>query len=987
MIKIKIRQLKIKILLGATTISIVLALAYTIATSYVISQQYLDQSRTRLINASQVVMDGIGKRRENLLAALRELAMQRDLGSTIWYLTQYSQSNLDRETLVNTYRQMAIEAYKIGFVAKSSKVLIYNLSGKLIAFALFDGKNRQIGFVNWRSSPIFHVAALKAGEDPGWIHDREYSSWGIEDAQFRGAIPTRESTHYGTVDGLLSIEALAPVKGEAFDSSTGKPEIRQLGFVEMIQPLDGDFARQFSMMTNTLIDVFSESGLSVGRLPAYHIHDWKGFSGKTVLNTIKIYGEGYYQCLMPIEDGGRIVGAVTMLESMESVRKNTEEMIGILWLIAGASLLFIFPVAWYFSSSLAGPITLLTYTFRDLAHDGNLSNEALDYLNKGKSRHDELGDLTCSFMAMNEAVNQKIAQINEMNVSLERKVNERTAALAAKELESRTLIENLPDAIARYDEECRRLYANPAFGEATEGGVSALIGKKPSETPGGPNAEIYEQKIKEVFSTGQNAQFELKWLDKYGRERCSHIRLTPELDSTGKVTTVLGIGRDITERMAFEMAIWKQANFDALTQLPNRQMFLERLEQAAKVSQRSGKFVALLLLDLDRFKEVNDTLGHDMGDLLLVEAAHRITSCVRESDTVARLGGDEFTIILPEIDDITSVGRIAQTIINKLAHPFMLRSDETNISASIGISIYPNDATELDVLFKNADQAMYAAKNSGRNRFNYFTHDLQEAALKRLRLTSDLRTALAAKQFCVCYQPIVELSSGEIHKAEALLRWNHPEKGIIDPSRFISLAEETGLIVSIGEWVFKEAVQQAIHWRKHDRSFQISINKSPVQIHQYEEISWSDYLLKAGLDSSGIAVEITEGLLLNAESEVNEKLMKFRKAGIQLAIDDFGTGYSSLSYIKRFDIDYLKIDRSYVQNLEVDENDRTLCEAIIAMAHKLGLKVIAEGVETVFQRDFLLAAGSDYAQGYFFSEPLHPETFERQFNLTGSSDS
>ena len=282
--------------------------------------------------------------------------------------------------------------------------------------------------------------------------------------------------------------------------------------------------------------------------------------------------------------------------------------------------------------------------------------------------------------------------------------------------------------------------------------------------------------------------------------------------------------------MAFEATIWKQANFDALTDLPNRQMFHDRLDHEARLSRRSGKRMALMLIDLDRFKEVNDSLGHDTGDILLIEAARRITSCVRESDTVARLGGDEFTVILPNLDDTESIDRIAKTIIDNLAEPFKLGPDEAFISASVGVTLYPDDTRELDVLFKNADQAMYAAKNAGRNRFSYFTPDLQVAAEKRRRLTSDLRAALPGEQFQIYYQPIVDLATGEIYKAEALIRWLHPERGTISPLDFIPLAEDTGLIVPIGDWVFKQAVQQARQWRsRFHPSFQISVNVSPCR--------------------------------------------------------------------------------------------------------------------------------------------------------------
>jgi len=386
-----------------------------------------------------------------------------------------------------------------------------------------------------------------------------------------------------------------------------------------------------------------------------------------------------------------------------------------------------------------------------------------------------------------------------------------------------------------------------------------------------------------------------------------------------------------------------------------------------------------MFIDLDKFKEVNDTLGHRMGDLLLQEAARRISDCVRETDTVARLGGDEFIIILSELDDAGNVGRVAESVRQSLANPFRLEEEITYISASIGITLYPDDATEMEDLLRNADQAMYAAKDAGRNRFSYFTQSMQQAAQARLRLTNELRGALTAGQFRVHYQPIVELATGRIDKAEALIRWQHPERGMVSPAQFIPLAEETGMIVEIGDWVFKESARQLKHWMALcNTELQVSVNMSPVQFSNPVCAceAWLIYLQELGLSAQSLAIEITEGLLLNAESSVTDKLFGFHDMGIQVAIDDFGTGYSSLSYLKKFNIDYLKIDQSFVRDLATDPNDMAISEAIIVMAHKLGLKVIAEGVETEAQRALLTQAGCDYAQGYLLSRPLPADEFK-----------
>lgn len=474
-----------------------------------------------------------------------------------------------------------------------------------------------------------------------------------------------------------------------------------------------------------------------------------------------------------------------------------------------------------------------------------------------------------------------------------------------------------------------------------------------------------------------NSRIEMVSLHRDGHEFPVELAITTiEVEDQYEFSAFI---RDITSKKESEELIWKQANFDNVTNLPNRHMFHDRLEQEIKKAHRAGLQMALLFIDLDRFKEINDTLGHDMGDILLMETSRRIGSCVRESDTVARLGGDEFTVILSEVDDTKIVERVAQSILKILAEPFQLGDEVVYISASIGITLYPNDATTVENLLKNADQAMYVAKNQGRNQCSYFTAALQDAAQERRRLTHDLRGALAANQFTVYFQPIFDLATGRIHKAEALLRWQRPERGLVEPMEFILLAEETGLIHEIGDWVFKEAARWAKRWRdQFANDFQVSVNVSPVQFLSGELScdAWSAYLRSIDLAGENMVIEITEGLLLKAAAGVTDKLLKFRDAGIQVAIDDFGTGYSSLSYLKKFDIDYLKIDKSFVDNLETDINDMVLSEAIIVMAHKLGLKVIAEGVETETQRKLLNHAGCDYAQGYLFSMPVPPEEFE-----------
>jgi diguanylate cyclase (GGDEF)-like protein/PAS domain S-box-containing protein len=449
-------------------------------------------------------------------------------------------------------------------------------------------------------------------------------------------------------------------------------------------------------------------------------------------------------------------------------------------------------------------------------------------------------------------------------------------------------------------------------------------------------------------------------------------------DDDGAPLLMTGTTSDVSAKKQADELIWQHANFDALTGLPNRRLFRDRLEQEVRKAARSGQQVALLFIDLDRFKQVNDLLGHDAGDLLLAQCASRLKGCVRESDTVARLGGDEFTVILTAPESPARVEHVCQKILHTLESPFPIGKEVAYMSGSIGVTIYPNDATTSEELIRKADQAMYAAKNAGKNQFSYFTFAMDEKAHLRLRLASELRSALPAGQLEVYYQPVLDLASGRMVKAEALLRWHHPRLGLVEPTSFIPLAEETGQINQIGTWVLKEAVSRSLQWGgQAGAGFQIGVNKSPIQfLAPNDDADWLQHLRRLGLPGSSISIEITEGMLLHASTSVTNKLLEYRDAGIQVAIDDFGTGYSSMAYLKKFDIDYLKIDQSFVAEIATDEGSRTIAESIIVMAHKLGLKVVAEGIETEAQLALLKQAGCDYGQGFMFSAALAPPGFE-----------
>lgn len=436
--------------------------------------------------------------------------------------------------------------------------------------------------------------------------------------------------------------------------------------------------------------------------------------------------------------------------------------------------------------------------------------------------------------------------------------------------------------------------------------------------------------------------------------------------------------RDITEQRQLKETVWRQANYDSLTLLPNRNLFLDRLRHEIEMTQRAGAghILALLFIDLDRFKEVNDTLGHDSGDQLLVEAARRIAACVRVTDTAARLGGDEFTVILPMLPDIDRVEAVARDICEALARPFTVAESVLHVSASVGITLYPLDAQDVRGLLGNADRAMYASKAAGRNRFIHFTPSLQAAAQARVDLLREARTALAEGQYEMHFQPIVDLVSGAIVKAEALLRWRHPQRGIVAPSEFLAVMEDVGLAGALGDWTVAETARWARQWRDeagHD--IPVSINVSPKQLAiPGTAARWGTIVSDLALAPARIGIEITEALLLDAPPTVVDELRNAHTAGFSVTLDGFGVGRSALSSLTDFDIAFVNIDASLIRNLEDDAHSRGLVEGIIVMAHKLGIRVVAQGVEAAAQRDLLRAAGCDFGQGFLFAPPLPPQS-------------
>ncbi|PXX91798.1 GGDEF domain-containing protein [Marinobacter vulgaris] len=534
-----------------------------------------------------------------------------------------------------------------------------------------------------------------------------------------------------------------------------------------------------------------------------------------------------------------------------------------------------------------------------------------------------------------------------------------------------TMLSSLPDPCYILNLDGTFLYANNAMAGLCQVKAEDIIGRAFSEMPlhSRYNGEV---KLQDVIRFKEQREGEVRIEGPSGDIHYYEYLYAPVIDDKGEVEAVSGIAHDITLRKESEARIWCHANFDLLTKLPNRRLFMDRLSQHAAHSDRTGDPFALLFIDLDHFKGINDRFGHDAGDNLLKKIAERVSACVRQTDTVARIGGDEFTVLLLDTGDREFIEGIAGNILAALERPFQLDENEASLSGSIGITLFPEDAGTAQQLLNDADQAMYLAKHSGRNRLCYFTDIMKSARSQRQQLINDLREAPLGKQLRLFYQPIIDLSNGRIVKAEALLRWQHPEQGLKLPDEFLGVAEESGLMSSLEHWVFSEAAAQAVNWSEFmDSSFQVTINSSPLQFTQnIHSKPWEAHLEKFLHSNTSIVIELTENVFLGDSEQLERNFTELRDAGVQLALDDFGTGYSSLAYLKRFDVNYLKIDQSFVRENEPGSSSHAIAETIIMMAHKLGLQVVAEGVETAEQRDWLKAAGCDFAQGFFFSKPV-----------------
>ena len=566
---------------------------------------------------------------------------------------------------------------------------------------------------------------------------------------------------------------------------------------------------------------------------------------------------------------------------------------------------------------------------------------------------------------------------------------EQSLTLSAEELlmaneEMHAVFQAIPDQLFHINKDNRIVIYKSGNNDTHYLTSSKLINRSIEEVTSREVSARFVQGLDRLRSDKKPVSFEFTLIHER-RAYYYEVRMMPV-----KGTQAIAMVRDITERKLAEEQIAYLAYHDSLTGLPNTRLFKDRLSQGVEQARRNDKMMAVLFLDLDRFKLINDTMGHDVGDQLLQVIAERLMEAVRRTDaiamntiaamstSVARLGGDEFTIMLEDISGTQAVSRICERLIEQVSRPLELRGQEVYTSVSIGIAIYPHDGDSVDVLLKNADVAMYHAKAHGRNNYQFFTESMNQASEERFQLENSMRKALQNNEMKLYYQPQVSVSSGQIVGMEALIRWEHPEKGFISPAAFIPIAEESGLIVQIGEWVIHEACRQSAKWLKSGfKPVRISVNVSAKQLQEETLVEIIEHSFETyGVDANTLGIELTETAIILEPKIALTRLEMIKQLGVKLSMDDFGTGYSSLSYLKRFPIDTLKIDQSFIRSVTVDNEDGALVKAIIAMAHALGMDVVAEGVELQEQLEFLGLHGCDTMQGYLFSRPLPAEELE-----------
>lgn len=661
------------------------------------------------------------------------------------------------------------------------------------------------------------------------------------------------------------------------------------------------------------------------------------------------------------------LGRLTLTASLERTFNDLKRKIGITLITQFLkTFLTAILIVWIFRQLVTRHLSDMARFAQNFSFNNMDTPLRLERADTEQHRKDELGQVT-------DAVNQMRERLRD---DLERRKKD--------EEEIRKLsmaVEQSPSSVLICDRQWRIEFVNQKFTQLTGYPADQVMGHRPGELaregPASRDGQNLWQTIRTQVQRVGVWQGEINSARRNGERYWEQIVASPIKDDTGRISHFLIIGEDISIRKRYEQQLLRQANYDVLTGLPNRMLALDRLKLAVAQAQRESALVGVMFLDLDNFKHINDTMGHDAGDTLLVEASRRISSCLRGTSTVARLGGDEFLVLLPGLKGEHDAEQVADRILGGFGTPFILAGQEVFVTTSIGIAIYPIDSDNTGTLLQNADAAMYEAKHKGKSAWERFAPEMKELSHERLQMESRMRRALEQNEFELWFQPIVYTATGRVSGAEALLRWNNPVMGMVMPDRFIPLAEETGMIIPIGRWVLEQACAATRRWQEATGTeLNIAVNVSPRQFRDPEFVATTlNTLSSSGMPPERVELEITERLLLDNSIEAASILHDLDKAGVRLSVDDFGTGFSALSYLKSYPFDVLKIDKSFISDVLVSDDNSALVRAIISMAHSLSLTVVAEGVEEEAQSCFLQAHACDYAQGYYFSRPMPEADF------------
>lgn len=774
---------------------------------------------------------------------------------------------------------------------------------------------------------------------------------------------------------------------EYSDNPTGmavksrKTVVKHIGAEEKDDPNYAEIAQKYGLKSICAIPVMDQERF-FGALTVYSIDDFR-FNEQEVSMLEELSSDVAF-CLHNIEEVFKKEQAESsLIENEEKFRKLFDDNPDSVFITDMDGCYIDANKVWLASSGYAKSEII----GKSLAEIGLWSPEEHEHFMQELGEHDGVENMefklhTKSGGEINALVSAHIIELNGekaisyviRDITELRKIEKK---LQRNEEMFRLISENAADLISIVDKNGKRIYSSPSYTTNLGYSREELASDSPFDIVHADDRSKMKQAFTEAINTGIGSTIEYRVKDKNGTFRVLESRCSIIKNPEGEVENLVLVARDITERKQNEEMLIHKTYHDDLTNLPNRILFKDRLNQALIVAKRDKHKLSVLFIDLDRFKSVNDTLGHTIGDILLQKVANVLSSCLRETDTIARQGGDEFIILLPKIDDINDAIFAANRIIELFHEPFLISEQEIFITASIGISIYPTDGKDDETLIRRADMAMYRAKEAGRAGYQMYS-DTMEENIKKLVLENSIRKGLKQDEFVLYYQPQIDLKTSKLHGFEALIRWNHPDLGLVLPSNFISLAEESGLIVPVGEWIFREACTQLKSWQSSGyKDLIMMVNLSGRQFAQKNLLKSIVSILKESkINPKHLEFEVTESVIMRDIDFTISVLKEFRNLGINSTIDDFGTGYSSLNYLRKLPVSMLKIDKSFIAELPDDRESAVIVSATIALAHSLNLKVIAEGVETIDQLQFLRSQECDYAQGYLFSEAMSHKDIE-----------